>query len=116
MGDKFSSGFPGVQPQLYPQPLPFPNMPASTAAVRLAKLQADKKAMEEQEAQLKAAAEEEEQVAAAAAKAEEERLAAEKKAAKKTEKKRKAAEAALEEEAEGSGAPVKKKGKAKPSR
>ena len=63
------------------------NMPVLSAAECLAELQANKKHMEEQEAELRAAAEKE-QWAAEAAK---EWVAAEKKAAKKLSRKRKTA-------------------------
>ena len=88
-------------------------MPAFSAAEHLAELQANKKCMEEQEAELKAAMEEEQWAAEAAKKAEEEQVAAEKKAAKKLSKKRKTAEPTVGQEAEGSEAPKKKKLKAK---
>ena len=88
-------------------------MPATTAAERLAELQANKKHMEEQEAELKAAVEEEQKAAEAARKAEEEQVAAEKKVAKMLSKKWKTAEPAAGQEAEGSEAPKKKKLKAK---
>ena len=64
-------------------------MPAPSTAERLAELQANKKCMEEQEAELKVAMEEEQKAAEAARKAEEDWVAAEKKAAKKLSKKRK---------------------------
>ena len=83
-------------------------MPAFSAAERLAELQANKKCMEEQEAELKAAAEEEQKAVEAARKAEEERVAAEKKVAKKLSKKRKTAEPIAGQEVEGSEAPKKK--------
>jgi colicin import membrane protein len=82
-------------------------MPALTAAERLAKLQAEQIARDKEMESLKTAAEEEEQAAEAAKKAEEERLATERKVAKKAE------EATLVEEAEGRGAPPKKKSKGK---
>ena len=53
-------------------------MPALSAAEHLAELQANKKCMEEQEAELRAAMEEEQWAAEAARKAEEEWVAAEK--------------------------------------
>ena len=62
-------------------------MPALSAAEHLAKLHANKKHMEEQEAELRAAMGEEQQAAEAAKKAEEEWIAAENKAAKKLSKK-----------------------------
>ena len=61
-------------------------MPTPSAAECLAELQANKKHMEEQEAELKVAAEEEQKAAEAARQAEEDRVAAEKKAAKKLSK------------------------------
>ena len=89
------------------------NMPAHSAAEHLARLQANKKCMKEQEAELRAAMEEEQRAAEAARNAEEEWVAAEKKAAKKLSKKRKTAEPAAGQEAEGSEAPKKKKLKVK---
>ena len=88
-------------------------MPALSAAERLAELQANKKCMEEQEAELRAAAEEEQWAAEAAKKAEEEWVAAEKKAAKRLSKKQKTAEPIAGQEVEGSEAPKKKKLKVK---
>ena len=88
-------------------------MPALSAAEHLAELQANKKRMEEQEAELRAAAEEEQRAAEAAKKAEEEWVAAEKKVAKKLSKKWNTTEPAVGQEAEGSEAPNKKKLKAK---
>ena len=88
-------------------------MPALSAAERLAKLQANKKHMEEQEAKLRAAAEEEQRAAEAAKKAEEEWVATEKKAAKKLSKKWKTVEPTAGQEVEGSEAPKKKKLKVK---
>ena len=85
------------------------NMPALSTAERLAKLQANKKRMEEQEAELKVAAEEEQKAAEAAKKAEEEWVATEKKVAKKLSKKWKTTEPVAGQEAEGSKAPKKKK-------
>ena len=64
-------------------------MPTFLAAEHLAELQANKKCMEEQEAELRVAAEEEQWAAEAAKKAEEEQVATEKKAAKKLSKNRK---------------------------
>ena len=58
------------------------NMPTLSAAEHLAELQANKKHMEEQEAELGVAVEEEQRVAEAARKAEEEQMATEKKVAK----------------------------------
>ena len=83
-------------------------MPELSAAERLAKLQATKKRMEEQEAELKAAMEEQQQAAGAAKKTEEEQVAAEKKAAKKLSKKWKTAEPTTGQEVEGSEVPKKK--------
>ena len=82
-------------------------MPELSAVERLAKLQATKKRMEEQEAELKAATEEEQWAA------EEEWVAAEKKVAKRLSKKRKTMEPGAGQEAEGSEAPKKKKAKTK---
>ena len=58
------------------------SMPTLSAAEHLAKLQANKKYMEEQEAELRAAVEEEQWAAEAAKKAEEDRVAVEKVAKK----------------------------------
>ena len=88
------------------------HMPALSAAECLAELQANKKCMEEQEAELRVATEEQ-WAAEAARKAEEAQVAAEKKAAKKLSKKRKTTEPAAGQEAEGSEAPKKKKVKMK---
>ena len=84
------------------------SMPALSAAEHLAKLQANKKHMEEQEAELRVAMEEQ-RAAEAAKKAEEDWVAAEKKAAKKLSKKWKTVEPAAGQEVEGSKAPKKKK-------
>ena len=89
------------------------SMPTLSPAECLAKLQANKKRMEEQEAKLRVAMGEEQQAAEAAKKAEEEWVAAEEKVAKKLSKKRKTAEPAAGQEPEGSEAPKKKKLKAK---
>ena len=88
-------------------------MPAFSATERLAELQANKKCMEEQEAELEVATEEEQWAAEAAKKAEEEQVATEKKVVKKMSKKRKTAEPTAGQEAEGSEAPKKKKLKVK---
>ena len=88
------------------------NIPALSDAECLAELQANKKCMEEQEAELRVAMEEEQRAAEAAKKAEEEQVAVEKKVAKKLSKKWKTAEPAAGQEAEGSEA-LKKKLKVK---
>jgi hypothetical protein len=79
---------------------------APTAAERLAILQAEQMARDQEMESLKA-------VAKAAKKAEEEQLATEKKAAKEVDRKRNAAEAVLMDEVERSEALPKKKNKGK---
>ena len=88
-------------------------MPTLSAAEHLAKPQANKKHMEEQEAKLRADTEEEQWAAEAAKKAEKEQVAAEKKAGKKLSKKQKTVEPATGQEVDGSKAPNKKKVKMK---
>jgi hypothetical protein len=88
-------------------------MPELSAVEYLAELQATKKKMEEQEAELNVAAEEEQQAAEAAKKAEEKWVATEKKVAKKLSKKWKTVEPAAGQVTEGSEAPKKKKVKMK---
>ena len=75
-------------------------MPELSATEHLAKLQATKKHMEEQDAELKVAAEEEQWAAEAAKKAEKEWVATEKKAAGKLSKKQKTVEPFAGQEAE----------------